>query len=163
MPGEVGDGEHLVAQRRHEQQVDAREKMRAISSATLRRSRSACTKSTAERKRASRKRFGHASGTCTFSVAAAARSASAPRTPPPLRRRGSGCSESYGQSGSVTSVGDHAQRLRSCRAPRGRRRSPGLSFIQAGSSRRAVPSTGAAASKSSMARHARRRRRRRGR
>ena len=43
-------------------------KMRAISSATLRRSRSACTKSTAERKRAWRNRFGHASLTCTLSV-----------------------------------------------------------------------------------------------
>ena len=43
-------------------------KMRAISSATLRRSRSACTQSTAERNRASRNRFGHASFTCTLSV-----------------------------------------------------------------------------------------------
>ncbi len=36
-------------------------KMRAISNATLRRNRSACTKSTAERNRAWRNRFGHAS------------------------------------------------------------------------------------------------------
>ena len=42
-------------------------KMRAISCATMRRRRSACTKSTAERKRDCRKRFGHASGTCIFS------------------------------------------------------------------------------------------------
>ena len=41
-------------------------KMRAISPATRRRSRSAWTKSTAERNRASRNRFGHASGTCAF-------------------------------------------------------------------------------------------------
>src|SRR5262249_6122398 len=42
-------------------------KRRAISAATLRRIRSAWTKSTAERKRACRKRFGHASGTCILS------------------------------------------------------------------------------------------------
>ena len=43
------------------------ENTRAISCATLRRSRSACTKSTAERNRACRNKFGHASGTCAFS------------------------------------------------------------------------------------------------
>jgi hypothetical protein len=43
------------------------EKIRAISCATLRRSRSACTKSTADRNRAWRKRFGQASGTCALS------------------------------------------------------------------------------------------------
>jgi hypothetical protein len=66
MAGEVADGQHFVAQRRHQQQIDL-EKMRAISCATLRRRRSACTKSTAERKRAWRKRLGQASGTCAFS------------------------------------------------------------------------------------------------
>ena len=43
------------------------EKTRAISWATLRRKRSACTKSTADKKRDWRKMFGHASGTCTLS------------------------------------------------------------------------------------------------
>ncbi len=39
--GEVGDGEHLVAQGGDKQEVDLRVKMRAIASATLRRKRSA--------------------------------------------------------------------------------------------------------------------------
>src|SRR5262245_53789009 len=43
------------------------EKTRSISLATWRRRRSACTKSTAERNRAWRNRFGHASGTWAFS------------------------------------------------------------------------------------------------
>ena len=43
------------------------ENTRAISFATLRRKRSACTKSTAERKRDWRKVLGQASGTCTLS------------------------------------------------------------------------------------------------
>src|SRR5439155_6514451 len=43
------------------------EKMRAISWATLRRKRSAWTKSTAERKRDWRNRLGQASGGCTLS------------------------------------------------------------------------------------------------
>ncbi len=42
------------------------ENTRAISTATRRRKRSAWTKSTADRKRACRNRFGHASGTCAF-------------------------------------------------------------------------------------------------
>ena len=41
--------------------------MRPISLATMRRKRSVCTKSTADRKRDWRKVFGHASGTCIFS------------------------------------------------------------------------------------------------
>src|SRR6185503_20749324 len=43
------------------------ENRRAISWATLWRKRSACTKSTADKKRAWRRTFGHASGTCILS------------------------------------------------------------------------------------------------
>ncbi len=66
MAGEVGDDEHLVAQRGDEEQIDL-DMMRAISWATLRRRRSVCTKSTAERKRDWRKMLGQASGTWAFS------------------------------------------------------------------------------------------------
>jgi DNA-binding transcriptional LysR family regulator len=64
------------------------EKMRAISSATLRRMRSACTKSTADRKRASRNRLGQASGTWAFSWSTrwssviSSKAAALPRTAP---------------------------------------------------------------------------------
>ena len=66
MTGEVGDDQHLIAQVTAREDRSTSEKTRAISSATLRRNRSVCTKSTAERNRDWRKTLGHASGTWAF-------------------------------------------------------------------------------------------------
>ena len=84
MPCEIRDHQCLIAQRRNQQQIHLGE-VRAISSATLRRKRSARTKSTAERKRDCRNRFGQASGTCAFIRGMPPLSVSF-RTPPRLRR-----------------------------------------------------------------------------
>src|SRR5438552_18153526 len=59
VPGEVRDTEHFVSQRRHEKHVQVGEDSRHLF-ATFPLKRSACTKPTAERNRASRKRLGQA-------------------------------------------------------------------------------------------------------
>jgi hypothetical protein len=97
------------------------ENTRAISIATFRRNRSACTKSTADKNRDCRNRFGHASGTCTLSCRARPLSVNSSNAAAPSANR-SGINESFGQSGSVTSPAP----CRACGPPRcdHRRRSP---------------------------------------
>ena len=123
------------------------EKMRAISPATLRRNRSACTKSTAERKRAWRNRLGQASGTCTLSW-------STPWLERELLERRGGFGEEDQAERAVRPVGQRSPRPAACPAS-STVSSAARSTSVAGSpsssresSRRAARSTGAAASKS---------------
>ena len=106
------------------------EKMRAISMATRRRRRSACTKSTADRNRAWRNRLGQASGTCTFSVLRPPLSVSSSNDAAASPKR-MGISEPYGQSGRLTSVGTMPSFLTVSSAARSTSVA-GLSFIHAG-------------------------------
>ena len=147
MTGEVRDRQHLVAQRRHEQQIHLREHARHLrrqrGGGTDRPARNPPPTETAP----ARNRFGHASGTCTFSVSSAA----AERQLLERRRR---LAEEHGHQRAVRPVGQaHLGRPSSpacarSRARRGRRRSPGSPSSTPGSSRRAGPFTGAVASKS---------------
>jgi hypothetical protein len=105
-------------------------KSRAISPATLRRRRSAWTKSTAERKRDCRNVFGQASGTCTFNLSSPRESVSSSKAAAASAKR-IVLSEEYGQSGSATSTGVMPTRRTVSRAARSTSVA-GLSFIQAG-------------------------------
>ena len=105
MSGEVRDRQHLVAQRRHEQEIDLREdpapSPRRRGAATDRPARSRRPTGTAP----ARNRLGHASGTCTFSAPALPLSVSSSNDAAASLKR-IGISEPYGQSGRLTSTGD---------------------------------------------------------
>ena len=116
--------------------------------ATLRRRRSACTKSTAERKRACRNVLGHASGTCIFSWSSLPASVSSSNAAAP-RRKGS-CSANHRASPAATLPPASCQASLRFPARRDPRRSPDASFIQAGKVADAQTLHIGAASKSSL-------------
>ncbi len=90
---------------------------RAISTATLRRSRSACTRSTADRKRAWRKVLGHASATCIFSWSSRPSLAHSSKAAAASANRITS-SDSYGHAGSVTGTGVMPRRFTDASAAR---------------------------------------------
>src|SRR5579864_6932769 len=123
------------------------ENSRAISSATLRRNRPACTKSTAERNRACRKIFGHASGTCALSSLSPPLSVSSSKAAAPSANK-IRLSESYGQSGIDTSTGT-IPTLRTTSTAARSTAVAGFSFIHLEKCPTRKPATLAPASKSS--------------
>src|ERR1700742_3480344 len=123
-------------------------KIRAISIATLRRMRSACTKSTADKNRACRNKFGQASGTCAFNSFMRRSSVYSSNAAAPSANKIS-CSESYDQSGKLTSTGF----IPSLRAVSSAARSTsvaGFSCIHFGKYPTRSPATDRPASKSSL-------------
>ena len=123
--------------------------MRAISIATLRRKRSACTKSTAERKRDWRKMLGHASGTCILSWL------SPPRERQLLERRGrfgeqNQCPANRRANPAASPRPEPCRPSSPFRVRRDRPRSPADLSSTPGSSPRAALSRWRVASKSSL-------------
>ena len=129
MSREVGDDQHLIAQRRNQQQIHFGEHARHFLG-DFAAQRSACTKSTADRKRACRNKFGHASGTCALSSRR-----------PPLRVSSSNAAAAFGKKNQIQRVvrpfgnrnldRNHAEFLTVSSAARSTSVA-GRSFIQAG-------------------------------